>query len=31
MGLSDEGRAPFDILDGRYDREGPYHVRQMVA
>ncbi|QDO96389.1 acetyl-CoA acetyltransferase [Ferrovibrio terrae] len=22
LGLSDEGRAPFDILDGRYDREG---------
>ncbi|WP_428249550.1 acetyl-CoA acetyltransferase [Ferrovibrio sp.] len=22
LGLSDEGRAPFDILDGRFDREG---------
>jgi acetyl-CoA C-acetyltransferase len=22
LGLSDEGRAPFDILDGRYDRDG---------
>jgi acetyl-CoA C-acetyltransferase len=22
LGLSDEGRAPFDILDGRYDAEG---------
>lgn len=22
LGLSDEGRAPFDILDGRYDRGG---------
>jgi acetyl-CoA C-acetyltransferase len=22
LGLSDEGRAPSDILDGRYDREG---------
>jgi acetyl-CoA C-acetyltransferase len=22
LGLSDEGRAPFDILDGRYDRSG---------
>jgi acetyl-CoA C-acetyltransferase len=23
LGLSDEGRAPYDILDGRYDRTGP--------
>lgn len=22
LGLSDEGRAPFDILDGKFDREG---------
>lgn len=22
LGLSDEGRAPFDILDGRFDRDG---------
>jgi len=22
LGLSDDGRAPFDILDGRYDRDG---------
>jgi acetyl-CoA C-acetyltransferase len=22
LGLSDEGRAPFDILDGKYDRDG---------
>jgi acetyl-CoA C-acetyltransferase len=22
LGLSEEGRAPFDILDGRYDRDG---------